>query len=129
MRDIELQKEDLPAKKFLNGWKEIATYLGLGVRTVQRYERELSLPVRRPSGRMRGAVIANCLELQQWMFGSPRRRQNGGHHIVLENLRASVAENHRLRLETEQLRDSLQTSIETLQRTIDKQCKRDGWAL
>ncbi len=30
----------------LNSWKEIACYLGRGVRTVQRYERDLGLPVR-----------------------------------------------------------------------------------
>ena len=35
-------------KRFLNTWKEIATYMGRGVRTVQRWERELGLPVRRP---------------------------------------------------------------------------------
>ena len=40
---------------FLNGWKEIANYLGKGVRTVQRYERTLALPVRRPSGRSGGS--------------------------------------------------------------------------
>lgn len=31
----------------LNGWKEIAAYLGRSVRAVQRYERELGLPVHR----------------------------------------------------------------------------------
>ena len=31
----------------LNGWKEIASYLGKGVRTVQRWERDHGLPIRR----------------------------------------------------------------------------------
>lgn len=37
----------MPAEptRLLSGWKEIANYLGKGVRTVQRYEYELLLPV------------------------------------------------------------------------------------
>jgi hypothetical protein len=31
----------------LNGWNEIATFLGKGVRTVQRWEREYGLPIHR----------------------------------------------------------------------------------
>jgi hypothetical protein len=37
----------------LNSWKEIASYMGRGVRTVQRYERELHLPVGRIHGKAR----------------------------------------------------------------------------
>jgi hypothetical protein len=55
---------------FLNGWKEIANYLGKGVRTVQRYERTLALPVRRPSGRSGGSVMATPAELDDWVNGS-----------------------------------------------------------
>lgn len=51
----------------LNSWKEIAHYLGRGVRTVQRWERDLGLPVRRPRGRSRSAVIAIPSELDQWL--------------------------------------------------------------
>jgi len=35
---------------FLDGWKEISNYLGKGVRTAQRYEQELGLPIRRTVG-------------------------------------------------------------------------------
>ena len=35
------------AQDHLNGWKEIAAFLGKGVRTVQRWEREQGLPVHR----------------------------------------------------------------------------------
>ena len=34
----------------LSSWKDIAKYMGKGVRTVQRWERHLGLPVRRPNG-------------------------------------------------------------------------------
>src|SRR5947209_11829521 len=49
----------------LNSWKEIAAYLNRGVRTVQRWEVELSLPVRRPRARNRSAVIDLRSELHQ----------------------------------------------------------------
>ena len=51
----------------LNSWKEIAAYLGRGVRTVQRWERELDLPVRRPRAKDRSAVLALKPELDQWL--------------------------------------------------------------
>jgi hypothetical protein len=56
-----------------NGWKEIADYLGKGVRTVQRYERQLKLPVRRPAQKSRGSVIALKAELDGWVQASPIR--------------------------------------------------------
>lgn len=55
----------------LNSWKEIATYLHRGVRTVQRWEAELGLPVRRPRGKRHSAVIATRAELDAWMSSSP----------------------------------------------------------
>ena len=55
----------------LNSWKEIAHYLGRGVRTVQRWEAELGLPVHRPRGRSRSAVIAVAAELDRWMSATP----------------------------------------------------------
>ena len=42
----------------LDSWKEIATYLGRGVRTVQRWEREEGLPVHRLNHEKRGNVYA-----------------------------------------------------------------------
>jgi CheY-like chemotaxis protein len=56
---------------FLNSWKEIAQYLGRGVRTVQRWESELGMPVRRPRGKSRSAVIAVMSELDQWLARTP----------------------------------------------------------
>jgi hypothetical protein len=50
----------------LSSWKEIASYLGKGVRTVQRWERELRLPVHRPAGARKGVVVAFPGELSKW---------------------------------------------------------------
>ena len=57
----------------LNSWKEIANYLGRGVRTVQRWERDLGLPVHRPKGKDRSAVVAFPEELNTWLQQTPVR--------------------------------------------------------
>ena len=50
----------------LNTWKEIASYLGRGVRTVQRWEK-MGLPVRRLGSGPRAPVIANHDDIDRWM--------------------------------------------------------------
>src|SRR3954462_562372 len=47
----------------LDSWKEIASYLGRGIRTVQRWEREEGLPVHRLAHEKRGSVYARREEL------------------------------------------------------------------
>jgi hypothetical protein len=62
----------------LTGWKEIAAYLGKGVRTVQRWEKELDLPVRR-LGTGRGEVVfAVPSELDAWLVMAEKRSDLGG---------------------------------------------------
>jgi hypothetical protein len=56
-----------PDPKVLGSWKEIAAYLGKGVRTVQRWENDLGLPVRRPNGAAKGVVYASPNELELWL--------------------------------------------------------------
>jgi hypothetical protein len=60
--------------EILNGWKEIANHLGKGVRTLQRYERELHLPIHRPAGKSAGAVFALQAELDDWATAAPIQR-------------------------------------------------------
>ena len=50
----------------LDSWKEIAAYLGRGVRTVQRWEREEGLPVHRLAHDKRGSIYARREELTAW---------------------------------------------------------------
>lgn len=54
-------------RHILNGWKEIAGYLGRGVRTVQRWEVLYKMPVHRPAEKDRSAVVAFSNELDQWI--------------------------------------------------------------
>ncbi len=56
----------------LNSWKEIASYMGRGVRTVQRWEAELDLPVHRIGSGERSPVFAFKAEVDNWV-----RRQAG----------------------------------------------------
>lgn len=60
-------------RRILNSWKEIANYLGRGVRTVQRWEAQLGLPVHRPAGKEHSAVLAFSSELDQWLDSRPLR--------------------------------------------------------
>jgi len=50
----------------LNGWKDIAAHLGKGVRTVQRWERELGLPVHRIKGNAGEILFASAAEIDDW---------------------------------------------------------------
>lgn len=50
----------------LNSWKEIASYLGCSVRTAQRLEHD-GMPVRRPAGHSRSAVLAFTDEIDLWL--------------------------------------------------------------
>jgi hypothetical protein len=64
----------------LNSWKEISQYLGRGVRTAQRWERDLGLPVHRPRGRNRSAVIALVDEVDAWLRNCPEHPTPNGHN-------------------------------------------------
>ncbi len=51
----------------LDGWEEIASFLGRGVRTVRRWEKEAALPVRRLFKQRRSRVHAYPKELALWV--------------------------------------------------------------
>jgi len=58
---------NMPAsQQTLSSWKEIAAYFGRGIRTVQRWERELQLPVYRPKSSHKAPVLAFSNELERW---------------------------------------------------------------
>jgi hypothetical protein len=55
------------SRQILNGWKEISGHIGRSVRTVQRWELRLGLPVYRPALKDRSAVAAFSDELDLWI--------------------------------------------------------------
>lgn len=63
-----------PGPSRLNGWKEIASYFGKGVRTVQRWEAESGLPVHRLGSGRSEAVYAFVDELERWRLTAEARR-------------------------------------------------------
>ena len=67
----------------LNSWKEIAAYLDRGVRTVQRWESALRLPVHRPTGKNRSAVLALREEIDDWLRHTPSSPGNKYAHNSL----------------------------------------------
>ena len=97
----------------LTSWKEIAQYLGKGVRTVQRWEQTLHLPVRRPRARIKGVVLALPSEIDSWLLS--RFSPNGeSTKSELKTLREQLAElreeNKALRRQLEQATCSGQTA-------------------
>jgi predicted DNA-binding transcriptional regulator AlpA len=110
--------------RILSGWKDIANYLGKGVRTVQRYERELALPVRRPAGKTRGSVIATQSELDTWVAS---RLTDRPHPVgvtpplaVCSSLRDQIAEMDELAERMKKLRLDMRSSREMLCATIQR---------
>jgi hypothetical protein len=53
--------------QMLRSWKEIARHMGASVRTVQRWESEFQLPVRRIEARRGAVVFAFPAELDRWL--------------------------------------------------------------
>ena len=85
----------------LNGWKEIASYVGRGVRTVQRWER-FRLPVHRPATQTRSAVVAISEEIDYWL------RNSGADALLSEEIEDALeARVHQLEAENAALRIKL----------------------
>ena len=61
-----------PLNGRLDGWKEIAAYLNRGVRTAQRWEQELDMPVRRLDTGGAETVYAFKEELDAWLLRQSR---------------------------------------------------------
>ena len=67
-----------PAPTRLNSWKEIASYLSKGERTVKRWEHERSLPIHHVPGGGHGSVYAFTIELDEWLLSQRTRDAKPG---------------------------------------------------
>lgn len=64
----------------LTCWKDIAHYLGKGVRTVQRWEQSFGLPVRRLNGiDHKSAIVAYPRDLDAWLESRWSQRKPVNH--------------------------------------------------
>lgn len=75
----------------LTSWKDIARYMGKGVRTVQRWEQDFGLPVRRPLRSNKKAVLARPHDLDAWVAMGCGSRQSVPLGIELGDGDASAA--------------------------------------
>jgi hypothetical protein len=82
-------------QRILTSWKDIAEYLGKGVRTVQRWEDELGLPVRRTGEGVKSGVLAIPEEIDAWVR-SLKSVENQAREALIQSLRI---ENQQLRHE------------------------------
>src|ERR1035437_10377659 len=65
----------------LDSWKEIAAYLKRDVRTVQRWEGDLSLPVQRLPGGPKAGVFAMRAELDDWLESRRTELEAAGNDV------------------------------------------------
>ena len=85
------------AAAVLNSWKEIAQYLDRGVRTVQRWEHELRLPVHRIGKGKRSPVYALIPELRFWLTTVEADSQRAEPQLVDRSLERQNSEKSALR--------------------------------
>jgi predicted DNA-binding transcriptional regulator AlpA len=106
----------------LSSWKDIALYLGKGVRTVQRWERQLGLPVRRPLGAsQKSAVLLYRSDVDAWLATRFSARPPQNNETALANsglarstLRERIRRAQELRTTHQVLKEQIQESIRQL---------------
>jgi DNA-binding transcriptional regulator YiaG len=113
----------------LSSWKDIARYMGKGVRTVQGWERHLGLPVRRPTGAAhKSAVLLDRSDVDAWMatrFSLRARQKDETAQMDLpsgsarSNLREGIRTARELRRANHALAEQISQSIRLLTERCD----------
>jgi hypothetical protein len=107
----------------LSSWKDIARYLGKGVRTVQRWERHLGLPVRRPNGALqKSAVVLYRGDVDAWLatrfsarsLEKSEARTAQSSRSARTTLREGIRTARALRTANQELTEQISQSIRTL---------------
>jgi phage terminase Nu1 subunit (DNA packaging protein) len=114
----------------LTSWKQIAAHLGKGVRTVQRWERDLGLPVRRRGGQQ--SIVAFPTELNEWFqerfstrCGQTTESEVESLRIELKTLRQQLAAAMQAVGDLELQLMSVQRNCETTTSTKDSAAVRE----
>jgi len=106
--------------ELLTSWKEIASYLGKGVRTVQRWELQYGLPVRRPNEKTKGIVHATRHELDTWLAIQWSQRpkefeqQRKADYACYTEVRAGLTQSAALRQANRALLDDVRSCVQTM---------------
>lgn len=103
----------------LTGWKEIAKYLGYGVRSVQRWEHE-GLPVQRIRRSSRSPVVADSSQLDAWIL-----RGQGLPIQISPTLMKTLERARSLQIEVEQTVEALQIGLDVLKKQIAESCRKN----
>jgi hypothetical protein len=108
--------------KLLNGWKEIAQYLGRGVRTVQRWESIYGMPVHRAANKDRSAVTAYSDDIDVWLKsaslrGVPYVRPT---ILVMEKPESEFLSNRKIELEIQKFNVLTAFTTEELRATAQR---------
>lgn len=112
-----------PSTRILNSWKEIASYLGRGVRTIQRYEAQFGLPIHRPAAKERSAVLAFADELEHWLRSTPSRKDthsnptNDNSPALIEF--QQIHKNDDLHSQLERAKQEMERAQEEYRRTLE----------
>jgi len=101
--------------RVLGSWKEIAAYLGKGVRTVQRWEHEFGLPVMRPQKAHKGHVLSSTDKLDRWLVTKWTQLPSGKEPSPnAESANAVIRDFRRLRQANRELIHDLRQAMEGL---------------
>lgn len=110
----------------LTSWKDIARYMGKGVRTVQRWEMDFGLPVRRPHGSNKKAVLARPRDLDAWIALRCTSRANDltavgkelSRALCMVSLKSEIETSRQLRQSNRLLLGEMQNELEELRRNL-----------
>ena len=127
-----MTRQEFDRPTILTSWKEIAQYMGKGVRTVQRWEQDFGLPVRRPKGSDKKAVLARPSDLDSWLAlrcGTRvecQRTANPSTNVLLIRSRLSneIETSRQLRAQHQHVRDEIRSALRVLTEQLTLICKK-----
>jgi len=117
-------------KDVLHSWKDIASFLQRGVRTVQRWEKQHNLPVHRVGAGVRAPTFAFRSELQAWLVHMAETAHSDEFRIPepaatepigkssLGNVRRLGEQSRELRERVRRSREVLHSRMKTLQNCV-----------
>jgi predicted DNA-binding transcriptional regulator AlpA len=122
---LESSVIDRNTASVLTCWKEISSYVGKGVRTIQRWESEFGFPIRRSKPGTKSFVLAIPAEIDAWIQaqqfsdGQPDSVQSerSALYRAVRELRSEIRE---LRSENRQLQRQL--TLERTRVSVSKHC-------
>jgi hypothetical protein len=108
------------SRRLLNGWKEISGHIDCSVRTAQRWEAQLGMPVHRPATKDSGVVVAFSDELENWLLRPTPTHQSPGEERlarIFEDVNNLVADAAELASRTCMLKEQIKEMLPSCHRS------------